>query len=255
MRVSGQDCSIHLPGGLMLADTNVRIDFLRMAQAPRPVPGDGARAHHPEGSPGPLPAPRSGAISSARCTTRSKVTSTRRASPRPTSSVPARPARRSTATRGSPASAIGRTAPITAGNSAGIHSCSYAGFIAESAEYSIYLEVNEGSYGGRFGKDAMDSVDNLMANTRNNPIEELDMRFPMRCDQYELRPEPAAPGRWRGGLGIVRRNRFLVDGTYWCEGDRQTDPPGRHLRRLGRPRRVVPQEPRHRAARRSCRPR
>lgn len=51
------------------------------------------------------------------------------------------------------------------------------------------------------------------------------MRFPMRCDQYELRPEPAAPGRWRGGIGIVRRNRFLVDGTYSCEGDRQTDPP------------------------------
>jgi N-methylhydantoinase B/oxoprolinase/acetone carboxylase alpha subunit len=51
------------------------------------------------------------------------------------------------------------------------------------------------------------------------------MRFPMRCDQYELRPEPAAPGKWRGGIGIIRRNRFLVDGTYSCEGDRQTDPP------------------------------
>src|ERR1700751_101782 len=32
-RVSGQRCSIHLPGGLMLADTEVRMDFLRMAQA------------------------------------------------------------------------------------------------------------------------------------------------------------------------------------------------------------------------------
>lgn len=51
------------------------------------------------------------------------------------------------------------------------------------------------------------------------------MRFPIRCDQYELRPEPAAPGRWRGGVGIVRRNRFLVDGVYSCEGDRQYDPP------------------------------
>ena len=38
--------------------------------------------------------------------------------------------------------------------------------------------------------DGLDSVDCLIANTRNNPIEELDMRFPMRCDQYELRPEP-----------------------------------------------------------------
>ena len=51
------------------------------------------------------------------------------------------------------------------------------------------------------------------------------MRFPVRCDQYELRPEPAAPGKWRGGIGIIRRNRFLVDGVYSCEGDRQTDPP------------------------------
>ena len=30
---SGQDCGIHLPGGLMLADTPERLDFLRMAQA------------------------------------------------------------------------------------------------------------------------------------------------------------------------------------------------------------------------------
>jgi N-methylhydantoinase B/oxoprolinase/acetone carboxylase alpha subunit len=114
---------------------------------------------------------------------------------------------------------------VTAGNSAGIHFCSYSGFLPSSGEYWLYLEVNEGSYGGRFGKDAMDSVDNLMANTRNNPIEELDLRFPLRCDQYELRPEPAAPGRWRGGMGIIRRNRFLVDGTYSCEGDRQYQEP------------------------------
>ena len=32
-RVSGQNCSIHLPGGLMLADTEVRMDWLRMARA------------------------------------------------------------------------------------------------------------------------------------------------------------------------------------------------------------------------------
>ena len=32
-RESGQNCGIHLPGGLMLADSEVRMDFLRMAQA------------------------------------------------------------------------------------------------------------------------------------------------------------------------------------------------------------------------------
>ncbi len=114
---------------------------------------------------------------------------------------------------------------VTAGNSAGIHFCSYSGFDADQGEYWLYLEVNEGSYGGRHGKDAMDSVDNLMVNTRNNPIEELDQRFPMRCERYELRSEPAAPGKWRGGIGIVRDNRFLVDGTYSSEGDRHFEPP------------------------------
>jgi N-methylhydantoinase B/oxoprolinase/acetone carboxylase alpha subunit len=114
---------------------------------------------------------------------------------------------------------------VTGGNSAGIHFCSYSGFLEKSGEYWIYLEVNEGSYGGRCGKDGLDSVDNLMVNTRNNPIEELDMRFPVRCERYELRPLPAAPGKWRGGIGIVRENRFLVDGTYSSEGDRHLDPP------------------------------
>jgi 5-oxoprolinase (ATP-hydrolysing) len=114
---------------------------------------------------------------------------------------------------------------VTAGNSAAIHFCSYAGFNPDKGEYWLYLEVDEGSWGGRNGRDGMDSVDNLMANTRNNPIEELDMRFPMRCDRYELRDEPAAPGQWRGGIGIVRRNRFLEAGAYSCEGDRHSDPP------------------------------
>jgi 5-oxoprolinase (ATP-hydrolysing) len=114
-----------------------------------------------------------------------------------------------------------------AGSSAHTHFCAYTGFDQESGEYWVYLEVNEGAYGGRFGKDGLDSVDTLIPNTRNNPIEELEWRFPMRCERYELRDEPAAPGQWRGGIGIVRENRFLVDGFFGCEGTRQLkeDPP------------------------------
>jgi N-methylhydantoinase B/oxoprolinase/acetone carboxylase alpha subunit len=113
----------------------------------------------------------------------------------------------------------------TAGNSASLHGCAYGGFDPKRGQYWIHIEINEGCYGARNGKDGMDCVDNLMANTRNTPIEEADARYPLRCEQYELRPEPAAPGRWRGGIGIIRRNRFLVEGTYSCEGDRQYDPP------------------------------
>jgi 5-oxoprolinase (ATP-hydrolysing) len=109
---------------------------------------------------------------------------------------------------------------ITAGNSASTTFLSYSGFQPETHEYWIYLEVNEGSHGGRFGKDGWDSVDSLIANTRNNPIEELEWRFPMRTERYELRDVHAAPGKSRGGIGIVRVNRFLVDTIVACEGDR-----------------------------------
>jgi len=115
---------------------------------------------------------------------------------------------------------------ITAGNSADLHFISYSGYIKEEGEYWVYLEVDEGSYGGRPDRDAMDSVDNLIANTRNNPIEELEWRFPMRTERYELRDEPAAAGKWRGGIGAVRVNRFLTDTMVTCEGERhESDPP------------------------------
>ncbi len=115
---------------------------------------------------------------------------------------------------------------VTAGNSAHLHFISYSGFNEESQEYWVYLEVDEGSYGGRPGRDGLDSVDCLIANTRNNPIEELEWRFPMRTERYELRDDPCAAGEWRGGIGMVRVNRFLVDAIVTCEGERHdTDPP------------------------------
>src|SRR3954453_23672114 len=116
---------------------------------------------------------------------------------------------------------------ITAGNSAHLHFIAYTGFQADTQEYWVYLEVDEGSYGGRPGRDGLDSVDCLIANTRNNPIEELEWRFPMRTERYELRDEPSAAGRWRGGIGIVRDNPFLGHIIPSCEGDRnEVDPPG-----------------------------
>jgi 5-oxoprolinase (ATP-hydrolysing) len=115
---------------------------------------------------------------------------------------------------------------ICAGTSAHIHFISYSGFVEEENEYWVYLEVDEGSSGGRPDRDGMDSVDILIANTRNNPIEELEWRFPMRTERYELRDEPAAPGEWRGGMGIIRVNRFLEETIVTCEGDRhESDPP------------------------------
>ena len=87
------------------------------------------------------------------------------------------------------------------------------------------MEVNEGSYGARSTKDGLDSVDNLMANTRNVPIEEIETRFPLRIERYELRPDPPGAGEWRGGIGVVREVRTLVGGYLSCNGDRHLEAP------------------------------
>ena len=114
---------------------------------------------------------------------------------------------------------------IIAGSSASLSFCSYAG-IRPSGDYWVFLEVNEGSYGGRPRSDGPDCIDSLMANTRNNPIEDLAMHLPMICDRYELRDDvmPGA-GRFRGGIGVVKAQRVLTDAFITHENERHFDVP------------------------------
>jgi N-methylhydantoinase B len=83
----------------------------------------------------------------------------------------------------------------------------------------VHMEILEGSYGGRYGMDGMDAVDTLYANTRNNPIEDMESHLPLRVDRYELRENVVAPGEWRGGIGSVREFTYLGDGGFSIEGD------------------------------------
>lgn len=86
-------------------------------------------------------------------------------------------------------------------------------------DYWVYMDIMEGSYGGRFGKDGMDAVDTLYANTRNNPIEDIESHYPLRVTKYELRNHDCAPGKWRGGIGSIREITFLENGSFSLEGD------------------------------------
>jgi N-methylhydantoinase B len=81
------------------------------------------------------------------------------------------------------------------------------------------MEILEGSYGGRHGMDGMDTVDTLYANTRNNPIEDIESHLPLRVNRYELRENLVAAGEWRGGIGSVREFTYLTDGGFSVEGD------------------------------------
>ncbi len=83
----------------------------------------------------------------------------------------------------------------------------------------VHMEILEGSYGGRNGLDGMDAVDTLYANTRNNPIEDIESHLPLRVERYELRNDAVAAGQWRGGIGTMREFTYLVDGGFSVEGD------------------------------------
>jgi N-methylhydantoinase B len=83
----------------------------------------------------------------------------------------------------------------------------------------VHMEIFEGSYGGRAGLDGMDAVDTLYANTRNNPIEDIESHLPLRVARYELREGASGAGEWRGGLGSVREFVYLSDGGASVEGE------------------------------------
>jgi N-methylhydantoinase B len=94
----------------------------------------------------------------------------------------------------------------------------YSGLVGE--KYWVYMDITEGSYGGRYGKDGMDCVDTLYANTRNNPIEDIESHYPLRVTRYELREDKSGAGQWRGGAGSIRDVVFTKDGgRVSVEGD------------------------------------
>jgi N-methylhydantoinase B len=114
---------------------------------------------------------------------------------------------------------------VIAGSSASISFAAYSG-VRPSGDYWVFLEVNEGAYGGRPRSDGPDSIDNLMANTRNNPLEDLAMHIPMICDRYELRDDlPPGAGEFRGGIGVVKAQRVLMPAFITHESERHTDAP------------------------------
>jgi N-methylhydantoinase B len=100
---------------------------------------------------------------------------------------------------------------------ANLKAITFSGLVAD--QRWVHIEIFEGSYGGRASKDGMDSVDTLYANTRNNPIEDIESHVPLRVTRYELREDACGAGKQRGGLNSVKEVEILTDGTISVEGD------------------------------------
>jgi len=73
-----------------------------------------------------------------------------------------------------------------------------------------YYETIGGGQGASRGATGPSGVHVGMSNTRNTPIEVLEMEYPLRLKTYGLRRGSGGVGRWAGGDGVVREFEALA---------------------------------------------
>ena len=88
--------------------------------------------------------------------------------------------------------------------------------------YYNFVETYAGGQGAMFDSDGMDAVQNHMTNTRNAPVEAIELAYPLLVESYGLVPDSEGAGHHRGGLGIQRSLRVLGEGaTLTLSSDRE----------------------------------
>ena len=74
-----------------------------------------------------------------------------------------------------------------------------------------YYETIGGGQGASPAADGPSGVHVAMSNTLNTPIEALETTYPLRVEAYRLRRGTGGAGHFRGGDGVERSIRVLVD--------------------------------------------
>lgn len=87
-----------------------------------------------------------------------------------------------------------------------------AGFDPRFGRNFVSMEATLGGWGawqGTDGESAM--INNVNGSLKDLPIEMMETRYPLRINEYSIRPNSGGPGQWRGGNGVVREYEFLTD--------------------------------------------
>ena len=85
----------------------------------------------------------------------------------------------------------------------------------------VYYETIGGGHGASPTGDGLSGRHSHMTNTRNTPIEALEMTLPMRVWRYHLRENSGGNGQHQGGEGLVREYEFLVPATVTLNTERR----------------------------------
>lgn len=88
-----------------------------------------------------------------------------------------------------------------------------------------YYETVAGGQGGRPGRAGQSGIHTGMTNTKNTPIESLEMHYPFRVTRYTLRRDSGGRGRYPGGEGVEREITFSVPAVLSLIGERRRNQP------------------------------
>ena len=97
----------------------------------------------------------------------------------------------------------------------------YTGFYGADQNGKAFLsrEVLGGGSGGRYYADGSDAI-HIVPDSRNQPAEFTETRFPLLVEKLALRIDSGGAGRRRGGLGYDKHYRALVDCRTIVTADR-----------------------------------
>ncbi len=97
----------------------------------------------------------------------------------------------------------------------------YTGFYGNDLDGTPFLsrEVLGGGSGGRYYADGSDAI-HIVPNSRNQPAEFMETRFPILVEKLGLRTDSGGAGLFRGGLGYEKEYRVLVDCNVIVTADR-----------------------------------
>ena len=89
-----------------------------------------------------------------------------------------------------------------------------SGYDSKRRRQFVLYTLWEGGSGGGLGKDGMNAIRHGVGALMNTPVEILEAEYPILVEQVALRRDSGGPGRFPGGLGVVRRYRAL-DNIAW----------------------------------------
>jgi N-methylhydantoinase B len=90
---------------------------------------------------------------------------------------------------------------------------------------NMQYEIAGSAYGGGSGHDGATATATHLSNLHTTPIEILESEFPCRITRFDLVPDSAGAGQWRGGLAMQREYELLEDATVIRRFNKTRFPP------------------------------